>query len=257
MGATLIEKGLLERTKNNPIRMLPDLNVVKIGGQSMMDYGHKAIGPIVEEIVSLRKKYKLLLVMGGGTRSRHTYDIALDLGLPTGMLASLGEMIATQNALMLYGLLAAYGGARITKEDIPELPMYFQKGFIPIINGMPPYNWWEPPAKVGSIPAHRTDVGAYLLAEVMGARKMIFVKDVKGLFDDNPKVNPKSKFIGRISAQELLDMNLRDYPVEKPVLEMMINARFATEIQIINGHRKGNLTKALSGKNAGSVIYVK
>jgi molybdenum storage protein len=255
MGSTLIEEGILKKTKNQPIRLMPDLVIVKIGGQSMMDYGRAAIYPIVKEIIRLRKKHKMLLVMGGGTRSRHTYDIALDLGLPVGMLASLGEMISTQNALMMYGLLAANGGARITKEDIPELPMYFQKGFIPIINGMPPYNWWEPPSKIGSIPSHRTDVGAYLLAEVLGAKKMIFVKDEEGLYDDNPKNNPKAKFIARISAKELLDRNLPDYPIEKPVLEMMENARFATEISIINGQKPGNLTKALEGRKVGSVIY--
>lgn len=253
-GSTLIEKNILVKTKNTPIRLMPDLVIVKIGGQSMMDYGRAAIYPIVKEIISLRKKNKMLLVMGGGTRSRHTYDIALDLGLPTGMLASLGEMISTQNALMMYGLLANYGGARITKEDIPELPMYFQKGFIPIINGMPPYNWWEPPSKVGSIPSHRTDVGAYLLAEVLGARKMIFVKDEEGLYSDNPKNNPQARFIPKITASELLKMNLPDYPVEKPVLEMMENARFAKEITLINGHKVGNLTKAIRNQKVGSVI---
>lgn len=257
MGSTLIEKNILEKTKNNPIRLMPDLIVVKIGGQSMMDYGRVAIYPIVKEIITLRNKHKMLLVMGGGTRSRHTYDIALDLGLPIGMLASLGEMISTQNALMMYGLLAAHGGARITKEDIPELPMYFQKGFIPIINGMPPYNWWEPPAKVGSIPAHRTDVGAYLLAEALGAKQIIFVKDEKGLFDDNPKINAQAKFIPKISAQELLERDLPDYPIEKPVLEMMLHARFAKEILIINGHEVGNLTSAINNQKVGSLIYSK
>jgi len=256
MGSTLIEKNILEKTKNEPIRLMPDLIILKIGGQSMMDYGRVAIYPIVKEIIKLRKQgHKMLLVMGGGTRSRHTYDIALDLGLPTGMLASLGEMISTQNALMMYGLLAANGGARITKEDIPELPMYFQKGFIPIINGMPPYNWWEPPTAIGSIPQNRTDVGAYLLAEVLGAKKMIFVKDEEGLFDDNPKNNPDAKFIAKISAKELLERNLPDYPVEKPVLEMMQNARFAREILVINGHKPGSLTKAVNGQKVGSLIY--
>jgi len=254
-GETLIERGILQRTKNDPIRMIPDLNVIKIGGQSLMDYGKKVVYPIINEIVELRKKHKMLLVTGGGTRARHTYDIALDLNLPTGMLASLGEMIATQNALMLFGLLAAYGGARITKEDIPELPVYFQQGFIPIINGMPPYNWYEPPPSVGSIPENRTDVGAYMLAEVLGARKIIFAKDVDGLYTDNPKKNPRAKFIPRISAKELIKMDLPDMVVERPVIKMMLSARFAREIQIINAHKKGNLTRALNGKPVGTIIY--
>ncbi len=255
-GATLIERGLLRGTRNEPVRLLPTLNIVKIGGQSMIDYGRSAVYPLVEEILEVRHKHKMLLVTGGGTRARHVYDIALDLGLPTGMLATLGEQVANQNAIMLYGLLAAHGGVRLAKDQMDELPQYLASEFIPIVNGMPPYHYWEPPPDVGSIPAHRTDVGAYLIAEVMGAKSMIFVKDERGLYTDNPKTNRKAKFIPKIEVNELLEMDLPDLIVERPVLQMMLKARFARRIQIINGHEKGNLTRALDGEDVGTVIYV-
>ncbi len=254
-GTTLLEHSLLMRTKNNPIRILPDINIVKIGGQSCIDYGAAVMLPLIKEIVSVRKRYNILLVTGGGTRARHVYDIALNLGLPTGLLASLGEQVAHQNATILFGLLAKNGGVLISKEQIKELPMLVNQGYIPIMSGMPPYHWWEPPPEVGSIPMHRTDVGAYLLAEVLGAKRMIYVKDEDGLYTDNPKTNPKARFIPKIDVDKLIAMNLPDCAVERPVLTMMQRARFVKKIQIINGRVKGNLTDALAGKRVGSVVW--
>jgi len=50
-------------------------------------------------------------------------------------------------------------------------------------------------------------------------------------------------------------MNLPDLAVEHPVLDMMENASGRRSIQIINGLKKGNLTRALNGEPVGSTIY--
>jgi len=72
------------------IRILPDINVIKIGGQSVIDRGRAAVYPLLEEIVTNKKKHKLLICAGGGTRARHAYGIAMDLNLPTGVIAAIG-----------------------------------------------------------------------------------------------------------------------------------------------------------------------
>ena len=94
-----------------------------------------------------------------------------------------------------------------------------------------------------------------MLAEVIGAKKTIFAKDEQGLYTDNPKKNRAAKFIPRISAQELIEMDLPDLVVERPVIRMMLYARFAREIQIINAHQDGNLTRALNGEAVGTIIH--
>src|SRR5262245_21227598 len=81
-----------------PIRVLPDVNVVKIGGQSIMDRGGAAVFPLVKEIAAAAKKMSILIGSGGGTRARHAYSLALDLGLPTGVLAAVGVSTSRQNA---------------------------------------------------------------------------------------------------------------------------------------------------------------
>jgi molybdenum storage protein len=122
----------------------------------------------------------MLLLTGGGTRSRHAYAIALDLGMPTGVLAKLGESISEQNALMVALLLAPHGGVEIGHDDMVKLPSYMALGTIPVMHAMPPYGMWERPPEVGRIPPHRTDVGTLLTAEVLGARRCILSRMKRG-----------------------------------------------------------------------------
>ncbi len=237
------------------IRVLPDVNVVKIGGQSVMDRGREAVFPLIEEIAEAAKTWQILIGAGGGTRARHAYSVALDLDLPTGVLASIGCATSRQNARILQMLLARHGGVYLNPEDFEKLPLYFRVGCIPIMVGMPPYEYWEKPTREGRIPANRTDSGVYLTGEFLGARSVLFVKDEKGLYTGDPKKDRRAKFIPRISAQELLAMNLPDLVVEPIVLENMQRAVHMREIQVINGLERGNLTRALAGEHVGTIIY--
>jgi molybdenum storage protein len=72
-----------------PIPLLPWVQVVKIGGRSIMDRGHEAILPIVDELRSLLSEHRMLILTGAGIRARHLYSVGLDLGLPVGSLAPL------------------------------------------------------------------------------------------------------------------------------------------------------------------------
>jgi molybdenum storage protein len=108
---------------------------------------------------------------------------------------------------------------------------------------------------VGRIPPERTDTGCFLIAEVFGARKMIYVKDEDGLFTADPKKDPTAAHIPRISVQDLLARDLNDLVVERAVLHLMLNARHIKEIQFVNGLKPGQLTAALDGEPVGTVIY--
>ena len=105
MGESLVSKEFLKRTEAEEyFRVHPDINVLKIGGQSLMDRGRKAIFPIVDALIKAKEKYKMLIMTGGGTRARHVYNIGIDLGMPTGILSKLGDKVAWQNANRLLGL---------------------------------------------------------------------------------------------------------------------------------------------------------
>jgi molybdenum storage protein len=255
---SLMDKTLLDSTDAETVfRALPELNVVKLGGQSIIDRGREVVLPLVDEIVAARADHQLLVMTGGGTRSRHAYAIALDLDMPTGVLAKLGSSISEQNALMLSILLAPRGGVKIGHDDLIKLPAYLALGAIPVMHAMPPYSFWEEPAGRGRIPPHRTDSGAFLTAEVVGARRCILVKDERGLFTADPKKDPAASFLPEIEVQELLDLDLEDLAVERAMLHALARARSVREVLLVNGREPGSLTRALAGENPGTRIYRK
>lgn len=242
------------RLKYDAVSMIPDVKVIKVGGQSIMDRGRSALFPILDELVAAKDRYKLLLCCGGGTRARHIYAMASDLELPTGVLAALGGYVPRQNARMLQMLLAKHGGIFMLHDDFEKLPLYFNLGCIPIMTGMPPFGYWEKPTENGRIPRHRTDAGVFLTAEVLGVKRAIFVKDEDGLYDDDPKKNPSARFIPRIGARELLRRDLSDLVIERVVIEYLPRARSCRELQIVNGLKPGMVTRALDGEDVGTII---
>ena len=238
-----------------PAAMMPDVKVLKIGGQSIIDRGRSAVFPILEELVAQKGRHSLLVCCGGGTRARHIYSVAAELEMPTGVLAALGGYVPRQNARMLQMLLAKHGGIFVLHDDFEKLPLYFRMGCIPIMTGMPPFGYWERPAAGGSIPANRTDAGVFLSAEVLGVPRAIFVKDEDGLYDDDPKKNRSAALIPRIGAQELLARNLPDLVVERVVIEYLTRARFCHQVQIINGLKPGLVSRAIEGEDVGTIIH--
>ena len=63
------------------------------------------------------------------------------------------------------------------------------------------------------------------------------------------------RLIPKISVEELLAMDLEDLIVERVVLENMLNAKHVRSFQIINGLKRGHLTRALNGEHVGTIIY--
>jgi len=245
---------LLATAGEDEYRILPSANMVKIGGQSIIDRGRAALYPLVDEIVANLAEHNMILGTGAGTRARHVYSLALDLGLPTGVLTVLGTAVAWQNAQMLHYLLAKYGIPFIEPQEFSVLPHYLKVSGAVVCQGMPPYKLWEENPVVGRIPPQRTDTGCFLIAEVFGLRKMIYVKDEDGLYTADPKKDPTAQFIPRISLHDLLSLDLDDLIVERAVLDLMKSARHIQEIQFVNGLKPGQLTKALNGEPVGTVV---
>lgn len=256
LSTSLSDASMLRATEDSPdFTILPWVNVVKIGGQSIMDRGRSAVYPLVTEIVANLDRYKMILGTGAGTRARHIYSLAIDLGLPTGVLTVLATAVAWQNAQMLHYLLAQYGIPFVEPEGFGTLPHYLMERNAVVCQGMPPYKLWEQNPATGRIPPQRTDTGCFLMAEVFGARKMIYVKDEDGLYSADPKKDPSARHIPRISVEELLALDLEDLIVERAVLEFLSRARNIHEIQFVNGLVPGQLTAALNGEPAGTIVY--
>jgi len=255
MRESLVGQHIGPKTRTDrEVRIIPDMNVITIGGMSIFDRGRAALLPLIERIVDCRKRHKLVVGVGAGARLRHTFHIGLDLGLPIGGLAMVAGAVDEQNSRMLWSLLASNKGMSLNKENFLELPLWLDEGMIPVMACMPPYHFWEPPAGEQGIPMNGNDLGAFLFADVMGARSMILLKDEQGLYTADPKKDSQAEFIPKIGARELLERQLPESIIEQTCVEAMLNARNVRQLQIINGLEPSLLDRALEGEHVGTII---
>src|SRR3984893_15714902 len=71
VGGSLSDAAIQRATEATPhFAILPWVNVVKIGGQSIMDRGRSAVGPVVDEIVANLHRHKMIPGHGAGARAR-------------------------------------------------------------------------------------------------------------------------------------------------------------------------------------------
>lgn len=255
MRESLVDKAVIAATEAPVRAILPALNVIQIGGLSIMDRGQEAVLPLLEEIVANQEAFTQVVGVGPGVRARHILSVGLDLGLPTGALATLAAKSSAQNAYMISCLLANNGFVYLEAPFIVQLlPAMLAAARGAVFNGIPPYDLWEHPPALGKIPPHGSDAGCYLVGEVFGARSVIFLKDVDGIYAADPKSDPDAEFIAEIRAAELIARKLPTLPIEPVVLELLTRAKLVKRIQIVNGLVPGNLTRALKGERVGTVI---
>jgi molybdenum storage protein len=258
MRESLVDRRVVAKTDSeNEFSIMPDVVLVGIGGQSIFDRGKAAVMPLVDELKAIRagRKHKIVLGVGGGTRVRHTVSVALDLGIPTGGVAQLVGAMEEANAVFLNALLAKHGSIVMQREHFWELPLYLESGMLPIVISIPPYHFWEPPPENGPLPTHGSDFGLFIHAEVLGMKKLIFVKDEDGLYDKDPKKHPDTaKHIAKTTLDEVMKNMPEDLIIDKQLFQCWERARHVDEVQIVNGLVPGQLTKALAGEPVGTVI---
>ena len=239
-----------------PVRILPWLQVVKIGGRSIMDRGAEAILPVVDELRKLLPEHRLLILTGAGIRARHLYGVGLDLGLPVGSLAPLAASEAGQNGHILASLLAPEGVSYVEHPTIAnQLAIHLTAARAVVGSAFPPYHHHEFPTS--RIPTHRADTGAFLLADALGAAGLTIVEDVDGVYDRRSQ-RP------RRGAGEVAPRDERRRPREARGLA-------AVRPRAARGHgdraphraragrerarRRAGITAALRGEHVGTIIH--
>jgi molybdenum storage protein len=240
MRQTLLDRDLVKPIERPVIRVLPWLTVISVGGRAIIDRGRDAILPLVDELRGLLPEHRMLILTGAGIRARHVLGVGLDLGMPTGVLASLAGVESEQNGQMLAALLAADGVSYLPQAGVAhQLAVHLAAARAVVSRAFPPYGLHEFPSAVGKIPVHRSDAGAFLLADAYGAQRCVYVKD-------------RDLGVAAIGAAQLRERG--DSPVDPLVLELMSTAKHVREIQVVNGLVRGALSDAVGGKQVGTLI---
>src|ERR1700755_1871190 len=217
-----------------PIKLLPWLQVVKIGGRSIMDRGPEAILPIVDELRKLLPEHRMLILTGAGIRARHLFSVGLDLGLPAGSLPPLAASEAGQNGHILALLLAPEGVSYVEHPTIAnQLAIHLTAARAVVGSAFPPYHHHEFPGS--RIPIHRADAGAFLLADALGAAGLTIVEDVDGAYGSDPKgaEGKKEKLLPETSAADLAK-HKGSLPFDRALLDIMGTARHIERVQMVN-----------------------
>lgn len=256
MRESLQDRSVLSKTDSErDLQIFPDVSLVSIGGQSIFDRGKDAILPLVAELAEIKKKHhKMVIGVGGGTRVRHTVSVAMDLGLPTGGIAQLVGAMEELNAILLNALLAPHGSMPMQRDHFWDLPLYFDAGITPIAISVPPFHFWEPPPIDGAVPMHGSDFGLFQLAEVLGMKQVIYVKDEDGLYNKDPKKHADAKKYGRVTLEELIAHPPEENILDEELFRTWSEAKNLKRIVIVNGLVPGQLTRALDGEDVGTVI---
>ena len=252
---TLLDRDLTSPVADfQPIRIVPWVQVVKIGGRSIIDRGAEAILPLVEEIRNVLPEHRLLILTGAGIRARHVFSVGLDLGLPVGSLAPLAASEAGQNGHILAALLAPDGVSYIEHHTIAgQLAIHLSAARAVVGSAFPPYHHHEFPTS--RLPIHRADTGAFLVADALGAAGLTIVEDVDGIYDADPSAagGANAQLIPETTASELAGRT-GTLPVDRALLDVMATARRIERVQIVNGLIRGRLTAALRGEHVGTII---
>ncbi|MBA3741810.1 hypothetical protein [Sporichthya sp.] len=254
MQQTLLDRNLVKVVDRPITRLMPDLNIVLLGGRSILDRGGEVVTSLVEELRAAMGSLQLLVLTGPGVRARHAMRIGLDLGLPTGVLSNLASIEGEQNGAMVAALMATDGVSMVGHGTAAhQLATHLAACPLVVSNAYPPFGLHELPPAVGKLPVHGADAGALLLGDSYGAARVVLVKDVDGICTGDPAQDSSATLLPRVSAAELRD--LATSPVEPVLADLLDRARQIRELQIVNGLVPGNLTKALAGDHVGTILH--
>ncbi|ACC98262.1 Uridylate kinase [Elusimicrobium minutum Pei191] len=227
--------------------------LLKLSGEALVEEGKRGITPfalkdIAKEIASASKDCQLAVVIGGGNIWRGVRDgggiIDRVNSDNMGMLATVINALALQSALEDINIPTRV----LTSINIYELAEAFirrkavrhlEKGRVIIFAG-----------GTGN-PFFTTDSAAALRASEIGADILLKATQVDGVYDSDPRKNPKAKLISRITYGEAISKGLQFMDTAALALCMENNL----PIQVFNLHKKGNIKAAVDGKKIGTIIY--
>ena len=174
---------------------------------------------------------------GGGVIDRVNSD-------SMGMLATVINAIALQSAIEDAGVptrvLTSINIYQLAEPFVRRKAMrHLEKGRVVIFAG-----------GTGN-PYFTTDSAAALRASEINADVLLKATQVDGVYDADPRKNPKAKLIDKITYAEAIEKRLQF--MDTAALAIAMENKLP--IQVFNLHKKGNIEKALCGDEIGTVIY--
>ncbi len=215
----------------------------KLFDHAMVDRVAKVIKDVHDTGVELG------IVIGGGNiwRGRQGPSANMDAVIADqmGMTATLLNCLCMQDALLRQGIKAVVQSAVFMDRfcesySTRKAVEYLEDGTVVLF------------AFGSGNPFFSTDTAVALRAVEVKADAIFMAKNIDGVYDDDPRTNPKAKLISDISYAKCMEMDLK----------VMDQAAFALckdnnlpEIRVFGLSQPENILKALKGELPGTIVH--
>jgi uridylate kinase len=240
--------GMKESKQPRYRRILLKLSGEALGGKSGVGIAPEAVQDMAEQIGEVRELgVQVVVVVGGGNIFRglsgSERGIERATGDYMGMLATVINALALQDALEKLGVATRVQSA-ITMAQIAEAFIrrravrHLEKGRVVIFGG-----------GTGN-PYFSTDTAAALRANEIGAEVILKATKVDGIYDSDPKKNPKAKRYSDITYLEALRKQLK--VMDSTAFSLCMDNKMP--IIVFELFRPHNLKRVIMGEKVGTVV---
>ena len=227
--------------------------LIKLSGEGLMgdkpfSMSAEVIGALAQQIADVQKKgTQVCIVVGGGNIFRGAKEasegIDRSVADQVGMLATIMNALYLQNAMEKIGLdVRVMSGLNVPQVCEPYMYRkalhHLEKGRVIIFAG-----------GTGN-PYFTTDTGAALRAAEMKCDALLKATQADGVYDADPRKNPKAKRYQSVSYKEVLDKKLQ-------VMDLTaVTLAEESQIPIVVFAQKGKnaLVDAVAGKGNFTII---
>jgi uridylate kinase len=229
-------------------RILLKLSGEALGGESGLGISSDAVQNMAEQICEVRELgVQVVLVVGGGNIFRglsgSKRGIERATGDYMGMLATIINSLALQDALEKLGaptrVQSAIAMSQIAESFIRRRAVrHLEKGRVVIFGG-----------GTGN-PYFSTDTAAALRANEIGAEVILKATKVDGIYDSDPKKNPKAKRFAQISYIDALQRRLQ--VMDSTAFSLCMDNKMP--IIVFDFFKPHNLKRVVLGAKVGTLV---
>ena len=229
-------------------RILLKLSGEALGGAAGVSISPEAVQSMAEQIREVRELgVQIVIVIGGGNIFRgltgSERGIERATGDYMGMLATIINALALQDALEKLGsptrVQSAIAMAQIAETFIRRRAVrHLEKGRVVIFGG-----------GTGN-PYFSTDTASALRANEIGAEVILKATKVDGIYDSDPKKNPKAKRFAEISYLEALQKRLQ--VMDSTAFSLCMDNKMP--IIVFDFGKQHNLRRVVMGEKIGTLV---
>jgi len=214
--------------------------VISLGGSVLVPGENDA--RYLRELASLLRevstRVKLFVVTGGGRIARYYIETGRSLGVPERTLDEFGIAITRLNARLLASTLGGRAN-RAPAETYAEAAKLAKR--FPIV------------IMAGTRPGHTTDLVSASLARSVRADRIVNATSVDGVYDVDPKKDPKARLLERIRFEDLVALSGRGHQAAGPSVVFdpvaaRVLARLRTPLHVVHGRDLRAVRAAILGE---------